>query len=492
VLVNAWAAAAGTGDRDRQSSSLPRGPLFAAALAAGLAAGTKVTLLVPIGVLTIAMVPLAPRGKRGAGVAVWLAGVLLAGGFWYVRNGVHAGNPLPWIGLGFLPAPDQLPIYPRPPHSIADYLASPGVWAKWFFPGLNDALGPLWPLILLAVAGGLVLALRRREDPLIRATAAAGIASALAYVAIPIAAPGPDGVPYGFASNLRYLAPAMLIGLVALIPIVARSGAVAWLTGGLTLIFAAVALSSDSWGLGEMPASLLLAFILVAAPLALAHLARAGDSRVAIAIGALATALLLAALGYPVQRTYARHRYLAALMPPSANPGFRSGDQWQPIQDWARRQRDRKIGIAGPSAAFGQYIFYGDDLSNQVRYIGQPGPHGSYTPIDNCQGWRWAVGAGGFDYVVITPDPQIGPTSEAQETFWTRTDPGAREVIAAPPAAVFRIDRRLDPQACLNQPQAAILPVPWGGIAIPRGGLERGTGGLGGGPPTGPPGGEGF
>jgi hypothetical protein len=477
VLVNAGAArarSAAAGSSSRTFAGVTPGPLFAAALAAGLAVGTKVTLLPAIGVLTLSLVMLVPREVRWRSLGIWSAGILLAGGFWYVRNLVHAGNPFPWVGLGILPEPDQTQIYPRPPHSIAGYLGSPGVWVDWFAPGFKTMLGLLWPLLLAAAAAGLALALRQGEDRLLRALGLAGVVSAAAYVLVPIGAPGTEGEPYGFSSNLRYLAPALLIGLLAAVLTAARRRVpLAWIAAALTLPFAAAALASDAWSRGEIRGALLLAVLLVGAPVTLVRIARSGVSRAALGAAA-ALALGVALLGYSEQRTYAEQRYLATLIPPLDNPGFRSAEEWEPVQEWARRQRGERIGLVGPAAAFGQYIFYGEDLSNRVRYIGEPGPHGAMRPIDNCQQWLMTVNAGGYDYVVITPPLSVGPTALALEEAWTRGDPAVEEVLRSEPASIYRVRGRLDPYRCATLPQSN--PFPWSGQGAPSDGLGTSSG----------------
>jgi hypothetical protein len=71
-----------------------------AAVAAGLAVGVKLTLLAPILALTVGVVAIAPRGRRLGTAALWFAPLILAGGFWYARNLIAVGNPLPWTSLG--------------------------------------------------------------------------------------------------------------------------------------------------------------------------------------------------------------------------------------------------------------------------------------------------------------------------------------------------------------------------------------------------------
>ena len=91
-------------------------------------------------------------GYRLAGDGIWVASSLVTGGFWFARNLVNAGNPLPWIDKGPLPGPDQLDINIRHPANVAHYLLPPdgGVIRHHLIPGLHDSFGDLWPLVLVA------------------------------------------------------------------------------------------------------------------------------------------------------------------------------------------------------------------------------------------------------------------------------------------------------------------------------------------------------
>ena len=153
------------------------GPLFLAALAAGLGIGTKITLLAALGVLTIGIAVLAGRRQWPRAMGIWLGGMLITAGFWYGRNIWHAVNPFPQIdklGPINLPGPDQADFYPRQPHSLSEYYNDTGVWDQFFFPVLEKRLGPLWPLILLIGVASLVGALVWGGSRLMRLLAVTG------------------------------------------------------------------------------------------------------------------------------------------------------------------------------------------------------------------------------------------------------------------------------------------------------------------------------
>ena len=416
--------------------------------------------------LAAGVIFLAGPRRRARAAALWLGGLLATGGYWYLRNLAHAGNPLPWIGVGPLAGPDQVGLYPRPAHSVADYATDFGVWAHQFAPMLGRALGHLWPLVLLGAAAGLVLALRR-GPALQRVLALAGIAAAIAYVFIPISASGPIGRPSGFESNLRYLVPAFAIAFsLMVLQLGARRDRQALLAAALAAVFAVDALASPTWKAGQILGGLFLAAALVALPVALARLRRMGSPTPRLAAILLVCLAPILIIGYFSQRDYLRDRYLPSLAPPADNPGFRSSPAWRLMQGWARHVHDATIGIVGPPAAFGQYVFAGSDLSNRVFYLGAPGPHGAYRPIHDCPAWRRSVDSHGVRYVIVTPASPIGPGPLPEESLWMRASP-AREILRAGPAAVYRVEGRLDPGACASAHLPPVLRVPGGGFAVP-------------------------
>ena len=199
------------------------GPLFMAGLAAGLGIGTKITLLATIAAFTIGVAILGGRRHWLRALGIWLGGLVITSGFWYGRNFVEALNPFPQIhklGPIHLPGPDQLPLYPRQPHSLSEYYNDPSVWQDKLFPVLHNRLGPLWPVILAVVVVALVWAFFRGGSALMRILAVTGMVAGIAYVFTPLTASGSLGDPAGFDANLRYVSPVLMVGflLLPLIP----------------------------------------------------------------------------------------------------------------------------------------------------------------------------------------------------------------------------------------------------------------------------------
>ena len=193
-------------------------PLAVGGLAAGIAAGIKLSFLAPVGALFIGVVVIARHGER-VRTALWFGiPALLAGGYWYLRNLVAIGNPIPFTSWG----PLHLPTPPRDfelrdPFAVVHYWNDTGVWKDWFFPGLHASFGLFWPLVILAFIGVGVWALWRGRQPLARVLGAVILFTAVAYVFTPLTAAGEPGQPIAFEWNVRYIAPAAAIGL-ALLP----------------------------------------------------------------------------------------------------------------------------------------------------------------------------------------------------------------------------------------------------------------------------------
>ncbi len=419
------------GGEDRAGVELSA--LLVAGLAAGLAAGTKLNFLLPAAVFVLGLAVVAPAGRRWRALAVAGLAALAGGGYWYLRNLIHTGNPLPWfdhLGPISLPAPEQA-LGGREGHSVLSYLTDGSVWSDWFLPGLHGGLTILWPLLAALAIAGLLLplfpvrssfgsrsGLNLDRDRTLLVAGVTGLAVIVAWLIAPTSASGPDDMPRGFESGLRYLAPALVLGFalapVALSVRLRRAGVGCPSRAAASLFFAPIA-SSDGrnrpWRktrqAGGTPH---------ARPIALAL-------------------LVVIAIGYPVQRHYLQNRYAN---PTFATPGLNAAFKWANGISNAR--------IATTSTR--QYPLYGTDLTNHVQYLGEEQPHGGFTAPATCQQWRRLLNEGNYDYVVTSRDRiEPGKLPYPPATRWTE-GPGATPIFRTPPTVVFKLSGPLNPSAC--------------------------------------------
>jgi hypothetical protein len=482
ILVEAWAhrdrrAVAGGPapgavevPERRGSRALPAGmvgwPLAAAGLAVGLAAGTRVTVLAMAAVLSLAVIVLAPRGRRLAAAGWWFLPALAGGGFWYLRNLIVAGNPIPEVkGLGpiSLPHPRRLE-EGRPEFSIAHYATDTGVWRHYFAPGLHQAFGGLWPLVIAAAVLAGLWALLAGRDRIVRWMGAVALVGLLAYLVTPLSAAGADGEPVGFGINIRYVIPALLGGIV-LLPLPRAFDAPRRLWGLLAALFVVFLLTDrPDQALHDKARlfALLVVVLAVAVPAAIVLLRRRGAS-LALVFGALAAlAVVLVAIGYPVQRDYLRERFRNQVASESI-PGMSLDSAYR----WASGVEGARIGLAGTTAGFAGYGFYGTDLSNRVTYLGEPGPHGAYNAIPTCAGFRAAVNAADLDYLVTSPFLNFihpGSPISSPEARWLHGEAAVAPILREGPVTVWRVRGRLHPSGCgpANAPLREIPATPSG------------------------------
>ncbi|HWC09378.1 MAG TPA: hypothetical protein VG458_10035, partial [Solirubrobacterales bacterium] len=191
----------------------------------------------------------------------------------------------------------------------------------------------------------------------------------------------------------------------------------------------------------------LLTVLLVGIPAGLLFARRRGAARGVVLAAGAALVVAVLAVGYPVQRHYLDSRF--------ANDGPK--EEWIPGMDldssyrWARGVEDARIGLAGTSAGFAGYGFYGTDLSNEVVYLGERGPHGAFNAIPSCAGFRAAVNDADLDYLVTSPflnflhpdQPVASP-----EARWLRGEDAVEPILRSGPVTVWRVEGDLDAAAC--------------------------------------------
>jgi hypothetical protein len=445
ILVMAW------NSRRAAVERLPVGwALAAAGLAVGLAVGTKVTVLAMAAALSLAVLALVPVGRRWAAAGWWFVPALLGGGYWYLRNLLVAGNPVPEVerlGPISLPHPERLQLG-RPDFSIAHYATDTGVWREYFAPGLHDAFGLLWPLVLGGALVAALLALVWGRDRIVRWAGGVALFGLVAYVFTPLSAAGAEGAPEAFGINIRYVYGALLAGL-ALAPLprfLDRGRRRWWLLGGL---LAVLAISARGDAVLRDPGRLFALALVVVAVLIPATLLLArgrGASRGIVAAGFAALALAVVTLGYPLQRHYLDERFRNEVAGERI-PGMDLDSAYR----WARGVEDARIGLAGTTAGFAQYGFYGTDLSNRVVYLGEEGAGGAFNAIPTCRGFRAAVNAADLDYLVTAPFLNFlhpGSPIASPEARWLRAEAAVAPILRSGPVAVWKLRGELDPSAC--------------------------------------------
>jgi len=428
-----------------------RAPLLLAALSAGLAISVKLSLLAPVLALSIgALVLFRPRRRTAA---VWALGLAVGGGYWYLRNLIAVGNPLPWLSLGVLPTPDP-PLQQHTAFSVVHYLTDTHIWSRYFEPGLAAGLGPWWQLILAAAVIGPILCLLSTERA-VRMLGFVALAAIAGYVLTPESAAGPAGAPSGFAFNLRYAAPALSLTLVTLPLASALDGPRRRLATQLALaaMLAATLLEGRLWPSGYITGGVLVGLAVGAAILVPRRGTRtpSPDSRVrsplrpVLVAGVILLACAAAAAGYAGQRHYLRGRY-------TYQPGVSS---LSTLWAWFRPVHDQRVALAGTFGGFFSYPLFGVDSSNRVQYVGRRGAHGSFTSISSCAEWRRAINGGRYRYVVTTPgrDPWRPRTLlSSPEGSWTGSDPAARLVFShralGRQISVYELSGPLDPSGC--------------------------------------------
>jgi hypothetical protein len=396
-------------------------PTAIGGLAAALALGTKLTGAAVVGTITIGLLVVAIRHRRFNVALAWMAG-LLPGAYWFVRNWVGQGNPLPWFGVKIGPIAFTKTIH-EPPSSLIS-LASRSGWNHVYLPGLEEAFGMMWWLVGAVFLAGTVLLIVRGPGAIGRILGVAALVGGIAYASAPLTG------GFGFVFNVRYLAPSMIITLVVLPFHLANAKAeVRWwiALGGaaLVLIDGIVAPGNN---LTAWPTDYLAQGILVAlAGLALWLLLRGTTWRPVVAGG---VAIVLAVvIFWPIQRHYEQRRYVATSLTQDLPDSF------------FRNVHDARVGVFGTFT----YPMFGLDLSNRVEQLEAPR---TTSALERCRLTR-AMLAGKYDYIVITANLgfvglAVPPVSEQVFTG----DPAATVVARDRVNQVLHITSALDPSLC--------------------------------------------
>ncbi|MGB0119945.1 MAG: hypothetical protein WBP55_03190 [Solirubrobacterales bacterium] len=446
----------GAVERDCRGRISPGWVMALGGLTAGLAAGTKVTALAPVLMVTFAVLFATVDGKRLRAAGVWFASAFVGGAFWYLRSLFASGSPLPQIeSLGplNLPGPERLQVG-RPDFTVLHYATDLAVWRDYFLPGLEKGFGVLWPLLITMAIVGLVALMFRGPGRLTRAHGLAALLAIAAYLVTPLGAAGPEGEPTAFAVNLRFLVPALIMALVLvpLLPWFDRAKPRFALGVAFLALFLAAGHSDAIWsqpgkafGVACALATVVLPALLWTFRDRLRNLLHGHSATLPAALLAGLVALLAAG---PLSTYYFDSRY-NDFEPESGLAG--------PYR-WAAGISDSHIGLAGSTAGFKQYGFFGSDLSNEVTYIGREAGGGGFEAIRTCAGFRNAVNDADLDFLITSSYLNFNdyehPISSPERSF-VEGDPSVTRVAGASQhpdpdrIQVWRINGPLDPGGCL-------------------------------------------
>jgi len=303
----------------------------------------------------------------------------------------------------------------------------------------------------------------RGRDRVLRWIGAVALFGALAYLFTPLSAAGAEGEPVGFGINIRYVIPALLAGIV-LLPLER------WLDGErrqwgllgvLVLVFLATNRAHDALHDEARVFAFLLTVLVVLVPALLLYLRSRGAGTAALAATAAGLLVCLVAIGYPVQRHYLENRFANDGPAEERIPGMDLDSAYK----WARGIEDARIGLAGTSAGFAGYGFYGTDLTNRVRYLGEDGPHGAFNAISSCAAFRAAVDEADLDYLVTAPFLNFlhpGDPIDSPEARWLRGEKALSPVLREGGVTVWKVKGHLEPDGCgpANAPLRQIPQTP--------------------------------
>lgn len=398
-----------------------------AGLAVGLGAGSKISLLGVVVLLALAVVVCAPA-RRLATAGVLTGAAVLTGGFWYVRDWVAVGSPVPEVDLtiaghGLHAVP--YPLIKPSAFTVAHYLTDGSVIHHWFLPQLKVVVTPLWPVVLGLAALGIVVAVVTPGERLRRLLAVVAVAGVALYLVTPTTALGKPGRPVLFGDNVRYVVPVIALSVVLFATAKPFRRLNLPVTVGFTVLTFVLLASSTTAAVIDRPEGWAAA-VLIAAAVGWGYAGwRLSPSRALSAAVVIAGLLAVTNAGWFVQRDYLRDRY--------TGPDPR--DQLAHVANLIRGER---IGVAGFPM---EYPFYGLRLDNQVEFIGVSARNHSFGPPRTCESWRRELVTGRYRYVVVEPQPVVDTKALL---VWTASIPGSRVVMINRAGTMVSLPRHIE------------------------------------------------
>jgi hypothetical protein len=401
-----------------------------AGAALGLAAGTKLNALPVVVLLAFAVVVLAAKDRRVAALAI-AAPAVLTGGFWYIRDWIAVGSPVPDLNLtvaghGFhvVPYPEVKPYA----YTVAHYLGNETVIRNWFEPGLRAVWTGQWRVIGVLIVLGIVVSLSDRSwlRRLLAVVVAVGF---IAYVVTPTTAIGDPNAPILFATNTRYALPSIVLAIVLLAtsPRLRRLAPVVTLGFTvLTIVLIAQQKLPQQIDYVDGTAIAIVLGLLFLGARDIRH-----HSRTLLTAGLASAIAIVAVVGSvaAVQRHYVKDRY-AANTP--EDKLFRLVGGF----------RDVRIGVAGHGL---EYPLYGHDFTNIVNYIGVSAPSHAYDGPSSCPALLAVLAELHDDYAVVEP---LAVEHTDRIDRWLSGIPGVTEIFPGYIGHVYKLPATIPADGC--------------------------------------------
>ena len=231
----------------------------------------------------------------------------------------------------------------------------------------------------------------------------------------------------------------------------------------LGIVYWVTVLTTPQWYTTYIFGTIFLTLALVWVPTALGlGRSRGILSRRIVTIAGAVVLLAAVVLGRAQQVQYADHHYTDTKL-------FLQDGGPEKAYAYAQRLQHQRIGIVGDSEIiFGQYGFFGNPPTNEVEYIGVPGPHGSYRLATSCPQFIERVNAGNYNYLIMSRATEDSRESPEYEHFyfpvyeWVKDDPALKLEVEEPtiqPQAdyVFKVNGRLSAQSCPTKAQEELF-----------------------------------
>jgi hypothetical protein len=406
-------------------------PVGIAAVAGGLAIGTKLTVGPAVAVLVLGVVVLAVRDRRLVTAATACVAVGVSSAYWFARNWALIDTPLPWLDVRLGPIQLHQTVALPKKGAITEYLTDTRIWSDVWVPGLEKTLGVLWPVVLLGVAAGMFLAVAPRRRVLERLAGLVAVGATVSYLVTPYTM-GFGGAL--FVDTVRYGAPMLLVGF-ALMPLglAADLWRVPWrrgLTLALVVLLIVNALGPSRARLSpfatdELAVAVVAGVVILGVGLLMRRAAPAWWSARSVLLGSgVAVGVLVVVLGWFGQRSFLEHRYVdVGLALDRADAFLAPGGRG-------------RVAVVG---TLQYYPLFGADLSNHLVV---PTPPTSGTGVQRCEAWRRALNRAHVDYLVFGTDTFL---TDVPDRAWLVSDANVRTRAGAD---VFRIRGPLDPAGC--------------------------------------------